>query len=287
MTKVLVTGASGFIGRALAPALVTAGYEVIAPTRAETGEIGPETDWERWLDGVEGVVHLAGLAHARHDEDAFLRVNAHGTRRLAAQAADTGVNRFVLMSSVKAASDRSGERGLTEADAPSPGTLYGRSKLAAEQAVVAISSLQAVALRPPLVHAADARANFATLLLLAASPLPLPFAGAQNRRSLIARASLIEAVLAVLAKPDAPGGVFYVADQPALSIAEMITALRQGLARRPNLFAGEAFVRRGPGILSENLEIDDSKFRAAFAFEGRDSRAALADTAAAWKTRSR
>ena len=284
MARILVTGATGFIGRALAPALRAAGHDIVAPGRAEIGDIGPDTDWWRALDGVNAVVHLAGLAHARHGEAALDRVNVQGSRVLAEQAARAGVTRFILMSSVKAAADVS-EVALTERDAPRPGTPYGRSKLAAERAVLAIAGLRAIALRPPLVHGPDAKANFALLMRLAASPLPLPLSGLDSLRSLIARGSLIDAVLAVLAHPDASGGVFFVADRPPLTTAQIVTMLRQGLQRRPGLFAAPVapFV---PAAVRESLYVDDGAFRTAFGFEGRDSRTALGATAAAWNTRA-
>lgn len=285
MVRVLVTGATGFIGRALTPALVAAGWEVVAPGRAEIGDIGPQTDWRAALEGAEAVVHLGALAHARHGERALMAVNAEGARALAEQAAEAGVRRFILMSSVKAAGEASGLRALSETDQPTPMTAYGRSKRAAEEAVLGISALNPIALRPPLVHDWDARANFAALLGLAASPLPLPFAQARNRRSLIARASLVAAIGAVLAKPEAQPGAYFVADHPALSTGEIITALRAGLGRKAGLIRAPLLAALAPHMLRQNLEVDDARFRGAFAFEGIDTHAALAATMAAWKAR--
>lgn len=285
MARILVTGATGFIGRALAPALHADGHDVLTPGRAEVGDMGPGADWARFLEGVEAVIHLAGLAHARYGEAELMRVNAGGALALAAQAARAGVGRFVLMSSVKAAADESGDVALAESAPAKPGAPYGRSKRVGEQAVLAHASLRPVVLRPPLVHGPGAKANFATLMRLAASPLPLPLASLTARRSVIARDSLIGAVKRVLARPDAASGAYFVADRPALTVAEIVAALRSGLQRAPGLF-GAPITPFAPAALRENLVVDDSAFRAAFGFEGADSRAALAATAAAWKTRA-
>src|SRR5690606_25671245 len=129
---------------------------------------------------------------------------------------------------------RSHDRPISERDPPAPEDGYGRAKLAAERAVLAHAGLNPVILRPPLVFAPDAKANFAALLRLAASPLPLPFAGVRNTRSLIARASLIGAIKAALG--EGPAGVFHVCNGPALSTGEIIAALRRGLGRSPGLF---------------------------------------------------
>src|SRR5262249_47814742 len=157
------------------PALTALGHEVRTPRRGEIGELGPNTDWPRVLGGIEAVVHLAGVAHNRQTEAVFQRANLQGTQKLALDAARAGVKRFVFLSSVKAAAERSEERPLTEKDPPAPVTPYGRSKLAAERMVLTFQGLQPVVLRPPLVFSARAKANFRSLLHFAASGLPAPF----------------------------------------------------------------------------------------------------------------
>lgn len=277
MTRVLLTGASGFIGAAMALALREAGHELRTASRGagigdhvRIGDLAAHADWRAALEGVEAVVHLAGPAHARPDA-AGVRAIIEGTGALAAQAQVAGVSRFIYLSSIKA--------GAAD-DA------YARAKQTAEQALGAHAALNPVSLRPPLVHAPDAKANFALLLRLADSGAPLPFAGVDNRRSLIARASVIEAVAAVLAAPQGPAGVFAIADRPALSTGAMIIALRRGLARPARLFNAPALAALAPAVLRESLEADDSAFRATYGYGPRsmaDARADLEACAAAWK----
>jgi len=289
MPIVLVTGASGFIGAPLAVFLRARGFQVRTAGRdggadVRLSNLNGQTDWRPALEGVGAIVHLAGPAHARFDENVLRAAITQATAALAAQAEAAGVRRFVFMSTIKASAPRTHARAICERDPPAPEDAYGRAKLHAERAVLAHASLHPVVLRPCLVHAADAKANFAALLRLAASPAPLPFAGVANKRSMISRAALIEAVCAALEA--GPSGVFHVADQPALSTPEIIAALRRGLGRAPNLFSVGALSQLAPAALTENLESDDSAFRAAFGYgaqAGVSAAEALEQTARAWK----
>lgn len=293
MSCTLVTGASGFVGQALVAALVGAGERVRAAYRAlpsqqlaseaiAVGAIEGATDWGRALEGVTRVVHLAGPAHKHADDAAYRREIIDATAALAAQAEAAGVKRFLYMSSIKAGAEHGGP--LRESDQPRPQGAYGAAKLEAENAVRARASLSPVVLRPPLVFAPHAKANFALLLQLAASPLPLPFAGIRNQRSLISLHSLVGAVCAALERPQAQG-VFYVTDRPALSTPDMVRSLREGMGRAPGLFSAPV-AGLAPRALRETLVADDSAFRAAFAFAPpEDSHALLRACGAAWAAR--
>lgn len=289
MTHVLITGASGFVGAALADALRATGISVRTAGRDRRAQIvmpefNARSDWRAALEDVSAIVHLAGPAHARFDEGVLRASIVEATAALAAQAEAAGVRRFVFISSIKAAAARTFAAPVSERDAPAPEDGYGRAKLHAERALMAHGALSPVALRPPLVFAPDAKANFGALLRLAASGLPLPFAGVRNKRSLIARESLIEAIKAALGP--GPSGVFHVCDGPALSVGEIITALRAGFQRAPNLFSAGPLAQVAPAALTESLESDDSAFRAAYGYGARNEVSALAaleQCACAWK----
>jgi nucleoside-diphosphate-sugar epimerase len=248
--RVLVTGASGFVGRALVIALATSGHEVRAATRRRLGpfdfpagvEIMPHADlaspidWLPLLANVDAVVHLAGIAHVGSDvpDALYDRVNHVATAELAAAANRTGVQRFVFVSSVRAQSGPIADHVLTEADEPRPTDAYGRSKLAAEAAVRA-SDVPFAILRPVLIYGPGVKGNFAALAQLASLPLPLPFGSFHNKRSLLSNDNLVAATEFVLRDCASSGETYLVADPEPVSLAEIITSLRHGLDRSPAL----------------------------------------------------
>jgi len=247
VSRVLVTGASGFIGRALVPALVSAGYEVRAAGRsapafgpsveaASHGELDADVDWSPLLDGVAFVVHLAGIAHtgpgvpeARYD-----RVNHQATAALADAAWNAGVRRVVFVSTIRAQTGPQADHVLTEGDAPKPTDAYGRSKLAAE-AALARSDVEFTVLRPVLVYGPGVKGNLRTLTRLAALPVPLPFGAFTNRRSLLSIGNLVAAITFVLGHPESGGETYVVSDLQPVSLAQIVKALRAGLGRPPGL----------------------------------------------------
>jgi nucleoside-diphosphate-sugar epimerase len=255
--KVLVTGANGFVGRALAGVLEARGIAWSAATRETVGDIGPTTDWRAALEGCDRVVHLANLAHARGiAEEALRAVNVEGTRRLAEQAAAAGVERFVYLSSVKAAR---------------PDDAYGAAKQAAEQALAGIGGLAWVVLRPPLVYGPGVKANFLALLRAVERGWPLPLASVRNRRSLVYVGNLADAILRCLVAPQAAGRTYAVTDGPPVSTPELIRALARALGRSASLFAfppallelAGSLTGRGDTVrrLTRSLEVDGEAIR--------------------------
>ena len=252
--RVLVTGAGGFVGRALCPALAAAGHEVIAGVREGAmppgahahrtlGDLANERPLDEAVAGGDAVVHLAARAHVMRDtaDDPlalYRRTNVDGTRRLAEAASRTGARRFVLISSVKVNGERTAARPFTEDDLPAPVDAYGISKREAEETLAAIaagSGMAAVALRLPLVYGPGVRANFRALLRLCDNAWPLPFGGVtRNRRSLIGLANLVDAIGAALTHPAAKG-VYLVSDGEDLSTADLVRRLRRALGRPARL----------------------------------------------------
>jgi len=290
--RLLVTGATGFLGRAIVQALVGAGHDVlrgarVAPPTAGTneawvgyGEVGPDTRWEEALAGVDVVVHLAGLAHlpdetAATAADTFQRVNVEGTARLAEAAARAGVRRFVLMSSALVHGQASPGRPITEADTPAPETPYARSKLESElglEQVALASPMHRVILRPPMVYGPGARGNFQRLVKLVRAGVPLPLGAATAPRTFIGIDNLADAVARAIEQPAAANQTFLVADAETASTAGLIRLIAAALGR--NVWMPHVPTAVFRGVLSatgrqrdfhrlfDPLELDTSLIRA-------------------------
>jgi nucleoside-diphosphate-sugar epimerase len=278
---VLVTGATGFVGRALAPALAAQGWHVRAasrqrPATPEAGvtwvplpDLARPADWARLLDGVDHVVHLAGIAHAQAplDEGAYQRVNTEASRELARAASAAGVSRFVFLSSVRAQSGPEAAGILTEASAPVPTDAYGRSKLAAERAIAA-EFPGATLLRPVLIMGPGVKGNLALLQRLARTSAPLPFGALHNRRSLLGLTNLVSIVDFCLIAEAARGATYLAADPEPMSVRDLLATMRHALGRQPRLvpvpatLLGAALMAAGrstfkPSLLGE-LRVDTS-----------------------------
>jgi UDP-glucose 4-epimerase len=243
-----LTGATGFIGQHLLRELPKRGYRLrvllrrpssapIECASALIGDLARPYNMSEALAEVDAVIHSAGVAQTMSGvpEDDYRLLNTEATIKLARAAERAGVRRFVFLSSIRAQSGSTADGVLHEALEPRPTDVYGRSKLAAEQGLAA-TRLDWVALRLVLVYGPGVQGNMARLAELARSPYPLPLASLKARRSLLALDTLVEAVAKVL---DAPGELkrpFIVADPEALTVGEMIVAMRHGLGRRAGLF---------------------------------------------------
>jgi UDP-glucose 4-epimerase len=246
--SVLVTGASGFIGGRLAADLAREGWQVRAAARdpaaipAASGiepvamsDLASGVDWPALLKDITHIAHLAGIAHAPGTlpDQLYARINAESVGELAA-AARGKVERLVFLSSVRAQSGLSAERPITEADAPAPTDAYGRSKLQGER-LLAQSGVPFTVLRPAVVYGKGVKGNIAALATLARTPMPLPFAGLDNRRSLLARDNLVSAIALALHAREALNETFLVADAEPITVADLVAAMREGLGRAPHL----------------------------------------------------
>jgi UDP-glucose 4-epimerase len=199
-------------------------------------DLARPADWSGLLAEMTHVVHLAGIAHAPGllPDELYRSVNAEAVGELARAAARGRIERLVLMSSVRAQAGLSADHALTEQDRPAPTDAYGRTKLEAER-LVAESGVKFTVLRPAVVYGKGVKGNIAALATLAKTPMPLPFAGLDNRRSLLALDNLLAAILLVLGAERAANETFLVADAEPISVADLVAAMREGLGRSPHL----------------------------------------------------
>jgi nucleoside-diphosphate-sugar epimerase len=292
---ILVTGAGGFVGRALCEALAASGRRVRRALRAvepgladavAVGDIGGETDWRAALETASVVVHLAARTHVLRETAVdplaeSRRVNVDGTRRLAQQAAQFGVRRLVFVSSVKV-NGESSEQPFTENDAPRPGDAYGVSKWEAEQALARVAvdtGLEAVVLRPPLVYGPGVKGNFLRLMNFIARGMPLPLASIANRRSLIYAGNLVDVTLRAIDAPGVAGRTYLISDGNDVSTPDLVRALARALGVAPRLLPcppvmlmiGAALVGRRAELarLAGSLQVDGSAARRELGWQPR------------------
>ncbi len=244
---IALTGATGFIGQHLLRELPKRGYRLrvllrrpsIVPMEsasAVVGDLARPQNMSAALADVDAVIHSAGLAHAMSGlpEDDYRVLNTEATIALARAAQRAGAKRFVFLSSIRAQSGPTADRVLTEDIAAQPTDAYGRSKLAAEQGLADLA-LDFVALQLVLVYGPGVKGNMAELLRFARAPYPLPLGSLRGRRSLLSLDNLAAAVDTVLAAPGPLRRPLIVADPAALTIPEMIAAVRRGLGRGAGL----------------------------------------------------
>ena len=292
---VLVTGASGFVGRHLVAELAASGWCVRAvggrrPVPAASANVvvmrgrglGAQTDWSDALVGADAVVHLAGSAHGRDGGDPvrMQEVNEAGAMRLAECAAAAGVRRFVLVSSIGVHGNASRGAPFTEDSPLRPEAAYATTKLAGEvgaRDALIESSCELVILRPPLVYGPAAPGNPARLLKWVRRGWPLPLASVRNRRSFVSVLNLCAAIAVCLDDARAAGETFLVADRETISTPELLSeiALRLGRPFRqlpcpPALLSFcAAFAGRREDMmrLASDLVVDASKLEACLGFE--------------------
>ena len=243
-----LTGATGFIGQHLLRELPKRGHRLrvllrrpaavpIAAASAVIGDLAQPRNMAAALEGVDAVIHSAGIAHSMSGipEDDYRVVNTEATIGLARAARRAGAKRFIFLSTIRAQCGPATDTVMTEAVEPAPTDAYGKSKLAAERGLAEVD-IDWVALRATLVYGPGVKGNMAQLMRLARSPVPLPLGNLRARRSLLAVENLTAAIETVLATPQTLRRAFVAADPQALTVAEMIAAMRRGLGRRPNVF---------------------------------------------------
>ena len=276
--RVLVTGANGFVGQALAPALAADGHWVTAAMRSvprdpmvspapgmrsiAIGALDGETDWREALRDCEVVIHLAAAAHQRtvgRSTQSLRAVNVDATLALARQARAAGVRHFIFLSSIGVLG-QSSVAPLDESTPPAPTEPYAHTKAEAEAALWALADdrMAVTVIRPPLVHGPGAPGNFGRLLDWADHGWALPLAAVtDNRRSFVGQANLVDFIRNALIHPAAHNQTFHVCDEHTLSTAELLRTLADAAGRSPRLFPVPALlIRSGARLLGRGDTID-------------------------------
>lgn len=311
--RIVVTGASGFVGRPLCKALAEGGHSVIAVVRraedpapaadriVAAGDLTAAPDWAEALRGADCVVHLAGRAHAAGGDAAeterlYEAANVGVTEGLARAALAAGVRRLVYASSIKVNGERTFGRPFRAADAPAPEDAYGRSKAEAETRLQALAGrgLEVVVLRPPLMYGPGARGNVEMLFRWAARGLPLPIASIANRRDLLAVSNFVGLVAVAVADPAAAGQTLLARDGAPVSTPAFYAAIAEALGRKAHMlpFPPSALALLGRALgrgdavakLVGDLEVDDSETRRRLGWRPRvDMQTELAAAARAFR----
>ena len=320
--RILITGATGFIGSALSRSLLAAGYPVKGAVRASTRipqrsnsksanlewvvlhDRSTERETDEALQGVQSVVHLAARVHVMVDDASnplqeFQRVNVDWTERLAARAASQGVRRFVYLSSVKVNGEET-VAPFTEQDFPHPQDPYGVSKWEAEQALARVSTqtgMEAVVVRSPLVYGPGVRGNFLQLLNILRRGMPLPLASIRNQRSLVYLGNLVDALARCIQDRRAAGQTYLVRDGEDLSTPELVRRLSLAMESSVCLWPcptsllywmGQAAGKRGViDRLVGSLQVNSSKIQTELDWHPPFSvDAGLSETAAWFRART-
>jgi nucleoside-diphosphate-sugar epimerase len=275
MMRVLLTGATGFVGSALSIALAERGYLVRAALRVDrplprgcaekviVGDISPDTEWGEALRDVDGVVHAAARAHAPDagaaNAELCMRVNAGGTQQLADSAAAAGITRFVFLSSVKVNGERTVARPYAPTDEPRPQDAYGVSKWTAERHLTQLAArtpMRTAIVRAPLVYGPGVRANFLRLMRWIDKERPLPLGAVDNTRSLVSIWNLCDLLVDLLQNPVAPGRVWMVSDGEDLSTSDLVRRIGYAMGRRVRLLPVPiTLLRMCGGLIGRQREI--------------------------------
>ncbi len=272
MSRLLVTGANGFVGQALCAVLRERGEVVCSAVRVAcggeeiaVGEINANTDWTNVLQDCDAVIHLAARVHMMCDTSSnpleeFRKVNLQGTENLARQAAAAGVKRFVYVSSIKVNGEQTTDEAFSGSDTANPQDPYGVSKWEAEQALHRVAQetgLEVVIVRPPLVYGAGVRGNFISLFAAINQGLPLPLSGAHNLRSLVYVGNLVDALITCATHPNAAGKTYLVSDGEDISTATLVREIARALQRsNRNFYFPPAVLRSVAGLLGKSAQVD-------------------------------
>lgn len=288
--RVLVTGSTGFVGKALIPAILFRGHHPVEAVRRTkekpndrvstfvVGNIDGTTGWYQALQSAEAVIHLAARVHVMSESDGdplaeYRRVNTEGTLNLARQAAEVGVRRFIFLSTI-GVNGNSTLHGKVFAptDTPSPHDPYSLSKYEAEiglHSIAQSTGMEVVIIRPPLVYGANAPGNFGKLTRLVGKSFPLPLGSINNLRSFVGIDNLVDFIVTCLEHPAAANETFMVSDGEDLSTPDLIRRMARAMNRPARLLPAPVWALKGGALLlgkgdevqrlCGNLQVDISK----------------------------
>lgn len=243
MKKVFVTGANGFVGKALIKELAKKNYSYIAGTREIYGDLAQQNNWKGLLSDSDIVVHLAARVHVMDEQEtnplaAFRKANVEGTLSIARAAKEAGVRRFIFISSVKVNGEHTKDLPFSEESKPCSCDPYGISKLEAENELLKLHSpgmFEIVIIRPPLIYGPGVKANFEKLAWLVQKDLPIPFGKVENKRSLVSVLNLCDLIITCFLHPNASGEIFLVSDGQDYSLRQIIELLGKTMKKHPHL----------------------------------------------------
>jgi UDP-glucose 4-epimerase len=252
MTKILVTGGSGFVGNALLKHSSFSSALVIGRTKPSSDNdyvkisLDAATDYSVLLKGVDVIIHLAARAHVMDDKsnnplEEFRFINTHATLNLAAQAAKIGVKRFIFVSTAKVLGEKTSQSiRFTAFDSLCPQDPYSVSKAEAEmglQKIAQESSMDLVIIRPPLVYGPEVKGNFEKLIRLISLKVPLPLESINNRRSMVSVDNLVDLIAKCITAKNAENQVFMVSDDHDLSTPELIRMICRSKGINSKMFS--------------------------------------------------
>ncbi len=287
--KILVTGASGFVGQCLIKALKLKNISFVGIVRqfshpnfdgmAEVADFSIPDIWQKPLTHCDIVIHLAARVHVMREVtenplEAFLSVNLHGTLNLAQAAAKAGVKRFIYVSSIKVNGEYTENKPFSEHDIPNPQDPYANSKYQTEIKLLELAkttAMEVVIIRPPLVYGAEVKANFLQLMSLVKRSFPLPLACIKNQRSMIYVGNLVDAIITCATHPKAANQLYLVSDNELVSTPQLVRELAHALGKKSLVLPFPIFLMKflawlfGKSTtvdrLTQSLVIDISKIR--------------------------
>lgn len=294
MNKVLVTGANGFVGRALVSSMMQ--LDVNKPVAAvrnkceslpiqveciEVGDLSPNQNWSLALENIQTIVHTAGRVHVMKDDEfdpieVFRLINTASTLNLARQAAKAGVKRFIFLSTIKVLGESTtGRLPFTEKDSCNPVDPYAVSKMEAETGLMKLAeetSMEIVIIRPPLIYGPGVKGNLASMQRWIARGIPLPLGAIDNQRSLLALDNLVDFICHCITEQRAANQIFVLSDGEDISTTELIRKLAHAQNKKARLLPVRAgFMKFAAGLLGKrdmadrlfgSLQIDSTKARA-------------------------